>query len=122
MNILGSIVRFVVSAIVLMLVSWIIKGFFVGGFGSALLLALIIAVLAFIVESMFKTTITPFGRGIVGFVTSAVIIYVAQFFVSGVKITILGAVLSALIIGIIDLFIPIKTPFEVVNKNSDNET
>jgi len=116
MNILGTIVRFIISALVLMVVSWLIKGFYVGGFGSALFLALIIAVLAFIVESMFKTRITPFGRGIVGFITSAVIIYVSQFLVSGVRITILGAVLSALVIGIIDLFIPMKTPFESINK------
>lgn len=120
MNILGTIVRFIVSALVLMVVSWIIKGFFVGGFWSALFLALIIAVLAFVVESLFKTRITPFGRGIVGFVTSVVIIYVSQFLVSGVRITLLGAILAALIIGIVDLFIPMKTPFETTSKKHDD--
>ncbi|MCR8644915.1 phage holin family protein [Paenibacillus sp. N1-5-1-14] len=113
MSFLGTVVRFIVSAFVLMLVSWFVKGFSVGGFTSALLLALAIAVIAFIVESMFGRRITPFGRGVVGFLTSAVIIWVAQFIVPGVTATVLGAILSALVIGLIDLFIPMKTPFEM---------
>lgn len=121
MNILGTIVRFIVTAFVLLIVSWLIKGFYVGGFWSALFLAFIVAALAFIVESIFRTRITPFGRGIIGFLSSAVIIYVAQFLVSGVRITILGAILSALIIGIIDLFIPVKSPFDMAGKWSNRE-
>ncbi|WP_442601623.1 phage holin family protein [Paenibacillus sp. KN14-4R] len=113
MSFLGTIVRFVVSAFVLLFVSWIVKGFVVGGFMSALILALAIAVIAFIIESIFGNRITPFGRGVVGFLTSAVIIWIAQFIVPGVTTTVLGAILSALVIGLIDLFIPMKTPFEV---------
>jgi len=119
MHIVGSIVRFLVTAVVLMFVSWIIAGFNVGGFWSALMLALVIAAIAFIVETIIGNRISPFGRGIVGFLTSAVIIYVSQFFVPGVRITIIGALLAALVIGIIDLFIPVKTPFEYGNKWSD---
>lgn len=43
---------------------------------------------------------------------SALVIYLAQFIVGGVSVSILGALLAALVIGIIDLFIPISTPFE----------
>lgn len=112
MQFLGHVVRFIVSALVLMLVGWIVPQFSVGGFGSALLLALIIAGLGWIIESVFGTRVTPFGRGIVGFLVSALVIYVAQFFIADVRVTVFGALLAALVVGIIDLFIPIAWPFD----------
>lgn len=112
MHLLGHLVRFIVSALVLMVVSWIVPAFKVGGFWSAFFLALVIAIVAWIIEGVFGKRITPFGRGIVGFITSAVIIWAAQFVVTGVSTTFIGAILAALVIGIIDLFIPVKTPFE----------
>ncbi|WP_028551098.1 phage holin family protein [Paenibacillus sp. UNC451MF] len=115
MHLLGHIVRFIVSALVLMFVSFIVPAFKVGGFWSAFFLALVIAIAAWVIEGIFGKKITPFGRGIVGFITSAVIIWVAQFVVSGVSTSFIGAILAALVIGIIDLFIPVKTPFEQGN-------
>lgn len=118
MQFLGHVIRFIVSALILMIVGWIVPQFSVGGFGSALLLALVIAVLGWIIESVFGTRVTPFGRGIVGFLVSALVIYVAQFLIADVRVTVLGALLAALVIGIIDLFIPLATPFDK-NKNEN---
>lgn len=112
MNFLSHVGRFVVAALVLMVVGWIVPQFSVGGFWSALLLALVIALFGWIVEGIFGRKATPFGRGIVGFLVSALVIWVAQFVVSGVSVSILGAILAALVIGIIDLFLPVSTPFE----------
>jgi putative membrane protein len=112
MHFLGHVVRFIVSAIVLMVVGYIVPQFSVGGFWSALFLALVIAALGWIVEGIFGKRVSPFGRGIVGFLASAAVIWVAQFIVGGVSVTWLGAILAALVIGIIDLFIPVSTPYE----------
>jgi putative membrane protein len=112
MHFLGHVVRFIVSAIVLMIVGYIVPQFSVGGFWSALFLALVIAALGWIIEGIFGKRVTPFGRGIVGFLASALVIWVAQFIVGGVSVTWLGAILAALVIGIIDLFIPVSTPYE----------
>ncbi|MDQ1910226.1 phage holin family protein [Paenibacillus sp. GD4] len=112
MHLLGHIVRFIVSALILMVVDWVVPGFTVGGFWSALFLALVIAIAAWIIEGVFGRKITPFGRGIVGFLVSALVIWLSQFIVSGVSSSFIGAILAALVIGIIDLFIPVKTPFE----------
>lgn len=112
MNFLSHVGRFIVAALVLMVVGWIVPQFTVGGFWSALILALVIALLGWVVEGIFGKKATPFGRGIVGFIVSAVVIWVAQFVVSGVSVSILGAILAALVIGIIDLFLPVSTPFE----------
>jgi putative membrane protein len=112
MHFLGHVIRFIVSALVLMLVGFIVPRFSVGGFWSALFLALFIAVVGWIIEGIFGKRVTPFGRGIVGFLSSAAIIWVAQFFIGGVTVSVLGAILAALVIGLIDLFIPVPTPYD----------
>jgi putative membrane protein len=111
MHILGAIVRLIISAIVLLFVSWIVPRFSVGGFWSAVMLAIVIALVGWIIESIFGKRITPFGRGIVGFLSSALVIWLAQFIVSGVRVTFIGAICAALVIGIIDLFVPAANPF-----------
>lgn len=118
MQFLGHVVRFIVSAIVLMVVGWLVPNFSVGGFWSALFLALVIAVLGWILEGIFGRRVTPFGRGIVGFLSSALVIWLSQFIVGGVRATIIGAILAALVIGIIDLFIPVGSPFRAAQNNN----
>ncbi len=104
---LGTIVRFIVSAVVLLVVSWIIPGFAVSGFIGALIAALVIAALGWLIERLFKDRISPTHRGIVGFITSAVVIYLSQFIVPGaIRVSIIGALLAALVIGLVDAFVP----------------
>ncbi|WP_440118055.1 phage holin family protein [Paenibacillus sp. QZ-Y1] len=120
MNFLGHVVRFIIAAIVLMVVSWIVPGFAVGGFWSALMLALVIALLGWIVEGIFGKRVNPFGRGIVGFIVSALVIWLGQYVVDHVEVSLLGAILAALVIGIIDLFIPVSTPFDAGKRSRDH--
>ncbi|WP_138494110.1 phage holin family protein [Paenibacillus pinistramenti] len=115
MHFLGHVVRFIVSALVLLVVGWLVPQFTVGSFGSALLLALVIALLGWIIEGIFGKRVNPFGRGIVGFIVSALVIWLAQFMVSSVHVSVIGALLAALVIGIIDLFIPVATPFNAAH-------
>jgi putative membrane protein len=121
MQILGHLVRFIVSALVLMFVGFVVPQFSVGGFWSALFLALVIAAAGWVIEGIFGKKITPFGRGIVGFLSSALIIWIAQFIVGGVAVTLVGAILAALVIGIIDLFIPVSSPFKTGGGNGREE-
>ncbi|MFC4766950.1 phage holin family protein [Effusibacillus consociatus] len=105
-NLVGVIVRFVVSAIVLMIVGFIVPGFTGLTFFSAILAAIVIAALGWVIERLFGREVSPFARGIAGFLSSAAVIYIAQWFVPGMRVTILGALLASLVIGIIDLFVP----------------
>ncbi|HOA40386.1 MAG: phage holin family protein [Halanaerobiales bacterium] len=102
----GAIVRFIVSAIVLIGIGYIVPGFSMVGFGNALLAAIVIAVLGYIVEAIFGEKISPQSRGLVGFITSAVVIYLTQFVVEGLSVTIIGALLAAFVIGLVDAFVP----------------
>lgn len=103
---LGTLVRFVVSAIVLMLVSFIVPGFAQLGFWNALLAAAVIAAIGWLIEATLGKNVSPFSRGIVGFIVSALVIWATQFVVPGMSIGLFAALLSAFIIGIIDLFVP----------------
>lgn len=105
-NLLGMVVRFVVSAIVLMVVGFLVPGFRGLTFFSAILAAIVIAALGWAIERLFGREVSPFTRGIAGFLSSAAVIYIAQWFVPGMRVTILGALLASLVIGIIDLFVP----------------
>ncbi|WP_067619643.1 phage holin family protein [Alicyclobacillus acidiphilus] len=106
MHVLGHIIRFIVSALVLMFVGYLVPGFGVMGFWSALLAAVVITLLGIAMEAIFGRRISPYGRGIVGFISGAIVIYVAQLFVPGMRANIVGALLASLVIGIIDLFVP----------------
>ncbi|ARU59648.1 hypothetical protein CBW65_00260 [Tumebacillus avium] len=106
MTILGAIVRFIVSALVLMVVGLLVPGFDRLSFTSALIAAVVIAVIGWVVEALFGSKMSPYGRGIVGFLVGVAVIYAAQWFVPGMHVTLLGAVIASLVIGLIDLFIP----------------
>ena len=102
----GTIIRFIVSALVLMGVSFFVPGFTMVGFVNALIAAAIIAILGYIVEAVMGEKVSPQNRGIIGFITAAVVIYVAQFIAPGLTVSILGALIAAFIIGIVDAFVP----------------
>ncbi len=103
---LGTIVRFVVSALVLMFIGFIVPGFHISGFWTAVLAAIVIAFIGWVFERLFGPRISPYGRGLVGFIVGAVVIFLAQAVVPGMRVSILGALLASLIIGIVDLFVP----------------
>ncbi|QDX92946.1 phage holin family protein [Brevibacterium sp. JNUCC-42] len=115
MSFMRHVIRFIVAAIVLMFVGFLVPGFAVNGFWTALIAAVVIALIGWGVESIFGDKTSPYNRGIVGFVVSAIVIYLTQFLVPGFRVTVLGALLASLVIGIIDLFIPIKSKMDMRN-------
>lgn len=102
-----TIVRFVVSAIVLLLVSYLLPGIKVSGFWGALIAAVVIAILGYLAELALGENVSPRSRGIVGFVVAAVVIYLAQYIIpSYLSVSLLGSLLAAFVIGLVDAFIP----------------
>ena len=106
MDWVGAVVRFVVSALLMMLVGYIVHGFEVLGFLNALLAAVVIAAIGWVIEATLGKNVSPYSRGIVGFLVSAVVIWAAQFIVPEMQVSVVGALLAAFVIGIIDLFVP----------------
>jgi len=102
------VVRFIASAVALMLVSFILPGFALLTFEQALIAAVLIAVLGTVAENLFGKNNSPRNRGIVGFITATIVIYFSQMIVPGMNIIILGSLLAAIIIGVVDQFVPIE--------------
>jgi putative membrane protein len=106
-NLIGTLVRFVVSAAVLLLVGYFLPGISVAGFTGALIAAVVIAALGYIAELVLGENVSPRSRGIVGFITAAVVIYLAQFIIPNyLSVSLLGSLLAAFVIGLIDAFVP----------------
>jgi putative membrane protein len=102
-----AVIRFIVSALVLMVVGWLVPGMSVDGFTGALIAAVVIAALGWGAEQLLGKKATPQARGIAGFVSAAVVIYVAQYIVPGsIQASIIGALLASLVIGLVDAVIP----------------
>lgn len=108
MTIIRHLIRFAVAALVLLLVGWIVPGFEVVGYWSAFLAAIIIAAIGWGIEAFMGPRISPYSRGFIGFIVSAIVIYITQFFIAGVRVTMIGALMAAIAIGIADLFAPAK--------------
>ena len=105
-SILGWLGRLVLTAVILGITSFLTPGFSINGVWSFLLAALIISALDYLVESFMGVDASPFGKGIKGFVIAAVILYLAQFFVPNMSVSIWGSLLAALVIGIVDAIMP----------------
>jgi len=105
-SILGWIGRLIITMVVLSIVSFLTPGFSISGLWSFLVAAVVITLLDYIVEKMMGVDASPFGKGIKGFLIAAVILYVAQFVVPHMTVTILGAIIGALVIGIVDAIFP----------------
>ncbi len=104
---LRTIVRFIISAVVLLLVGYLLPGIKVSGLWGALIAALVIAAIGWVAEKLLGDNVSPRSRGIVGFITAAVVIYLAQYIIPAyLSVSILGSLLAAFVIGLVDTVIP----------------
>src|SRR5690625_514615 len=102
------ILRVLVISIVIAVAAFFTPGFSVDGLGSILLAAVVIGVMDYLIQRFTGIDASPFGRGIVGFLVAAIILYVTKFIVPGFHISMWGAIIGALVIGVIDALIPGK--------------
>ncbi|WP_251859794.1 phage holin family protein [Clostridium sp. Marseille-Q2269] len=105
-GIMGYIIRLIVAMIVLSITAFLTPGFTISGFWAVLLAAVIISAIDYLIEKFMGVDASPFGKGIKGFIVSAIVIYLAQFLVPTMRVSIIGALIAALVIGIIDAIIP----------------
>ena len=107
-SMLTLIIRLVLVAVVLGLTSFFTPGFSIRGIWSYLIAAVVITVLDHLIELFMKVDASPFGKGIKGFVVAAIIIYLTQFFVPNMNVSIIGAILASVVIGVIDSVLSVR--------------
>jgi putative membrane protein len=105
-RVFGTIIRFFAAAVVLSFIGVVLPGIYMAGFLTAIFAAVVIAALGWIIEQAFGRRISPYARGAIGFVCSAVVIFMTQAVVPGVHATVGAGLLCAVIIGFVDLFVP----------------
>lgn len=98
--------RLITAAIVLAITAFFTPGFSINNFWSLAIAAVVLTVLDYLIVKFTGLNASPFGKGFVGFILSAVILYVTQYFVAGYSISWLAAIIGALIYGIVDYLIP----------------
>jgi uncharacterized membrane protein YvlD (DUF360 family) len=104
----GFLSRIIVSAIVLGITAFFTPGFQISGLWSLIFGAIVLSVLDFAISRIGNIDASPFGRGLTGFIVAAAILYFTQYFVAGYRVTIFGALIGAVVYGIVDAIIPGK--------------
>lgn len=98
--------RLVTAAVVLAITAFFTPGFQINNIWSLIVATIVLTVIDFLIARFTGLKASPFGKGFVGFVLSAVVLYVIQFFVAGYVISWIAAIIGALIYGIVDYFLP----------------
>ena len=106
-NTFGQVIlRFVTSAIILAITAFFTPGFAINNIWALALAAVVLTVIDYVLATCTGLHASAFGKGFVGFVLAAVVLYVTKFFVAGYSISWIAAIIGALIYGVVDYFIP----------------
>lgn len=98
--------RMITAGIVLAITAFFTPGFQISNFWALAIATVILSIIDFLIAKFTGLKASPFGKGFVGFVLSAVVLYVTQFFVAGYVISWMAAIIGALIYGVVDYFLP----------------
>lgn len=102
----GVILRFVTSAVILAITAFFTPGFTISNVWSLVLAAVVLTVIDYLIVRFTGLHASAFGKGFVGFILAAVVLYVTQYFVVGYSISWVAAIIGALIYGVVDYFVP----------------
>ena len=100
------ILRFITSAVILAITAFFTPGFTISNVWALALAAVVLTVIDFLLVKFTGLHASAFGKGFVGFVLAAGVLYATQFFVVGYSISWIAAIIGALIYGVVDYFIP----------------
>lgn len=81
-------------------------GFHIANFWTLAISAIVLTVIDYLIVKFTGLHASSFGKGFVGFVLSAIVLYVTQYFVAGYTISWMAAIVGALIYGVVDYFLP----------------
>ena len=98
--------RLLTAAIVLAITAFFTPGFQINNIWSLAIAAIVLTAIDYLIVKFTGLHASPFGKGFVGFVLSAVILYVTQYFVAGYTISWMAAIIGAVIYGVVDYFLP----------------
>lgn len=100
------IIRLLTSISIFVVTVFFTPNFTISSFPILILSSFAIILLDYLMATLTGIHDIALGRGLVGFTSACVIIYITQFFVSGYYITLTSSLIAAAIYGIIDSMLP----------------
>ena len=100
------LIKVLVSGLAILLTSALSIGIQTDGCTTAISAALVIGILDWAINKFTGIDASPFGRGAVGFIVAALILFITGRIVDGFNVTIIGALVGAIVLGIVDSFLP----------------
>lgn len=98
--------RLVTAAIVLAITAFFTPGFQIHNIWSLAAAAVVLTVIDYLITKFTGLHASSFGKGFVGFVLSAIVLYVTQYFVAGYTVSWMAAIVGAIVYGVVDYFLP----------------
>lgn len=98
--------RLITAAVVLAITAFFTPGFQIANIWTLVVAAIFLTVVDYLITRFTGLHVSSFGKGFVGFVLSAIVLYVTQYFVAGYTISWMAAIIGALIYGVVDYFLP----------------
>lgn len=98
--------RLVTAGIVLSITAFFTPGFQINSFWALAAAAIVLTIIDYLITKFTGLHASSFGKGFVGFVLSAVVLYVTQYFVAGYTVSWIAAIIGALVYGVVDYFLP----------------
>jgi len=98
--------RLVTAAIILAITAFFTPGFTINNIWALAAATIVLTVIDYLITRFTGLHASSFGKGFVGFVLAAVVLYVTQYFVAGYSISWIAAIIGALVYGVVDYFLP----------------
>ena len=98
--------RLITAAIVLGITAFFTPGFQISNIWALAAAAVVLTVIDYLLTRFTGLHASAFGKGFVGFVLAAVVLYITQYFVAGYTISWIAAIVGALVYGVVDYFLP----------------
>ena len=98
--------RLITSAIILAITAFFTPGFTINNIWALAVAAIVLTVMDYLIIKFTNLHASPFGKGFVGFVLAAAVLYLTQYFVAGYSISWIAAIVGALVYGAVDYFLP----------------
>ena len=96
----------ITPAIVLGITAFFTPGFQISNIWALAAAAVVLTIIDYLLTRFTGLHASAFGKGFVGFVLAAVVLYITQYFVAGYTISWIAAIVGALVYGVVDYFLP----------------
>lgn len=108
LRIIQMFIKFISSISIFAITVFFTPNFYIASFPIFIISSIVILLLDYLMSILTGIHDIPIGRGIVGFISAAIIIYITQFFVDGYFISVTSSIIAAAIYGIVDSLLPNK--------------